>query len=190
MTALGLFAVDRPSQPLRVNRDIAGITDELAKLGVRFEHLSLAAHKVGDRDSPDILETFEPELGELRDRWGYRAADVIDVHTVTDDAATLRATFLREHTHTDDEARFLVRGTSSFFLHISDEVWRLDCEIGDVLAIPAGIPHWFDAGDRPEFTTIRLFTDPAGWIAAYTGDTIASLFAVTGALATLPVPVA
>ena len=35
-----------------------------------------------------------------------------------------------------------------------------------------GTPHWFDGGETADFTCIRVFTDPAGWEAQYTGDDI------------------
>jgi len=31
-------------------------------------------------------------------------------------------------------------------------------------------------GPDPEFTAVRLFTDPAGWVASFTGETIADRF--------------
>ena len=43
---------------------------------------------------------------------------------------------------------------------------------GDLLSVPKGTPHWFDGGETADFTCIRVFTDPAGWEAHYTGDEI------------------
>jgi 1,2-dihydroxy-3-keto-5-methylthiopentene dioxygenase len=50
------------------------------------------------------------------------------------------------------------------------------CETGDLISVPAGIRHWFDMGPTPHFTAIRLFTNPEGWIARFTGDPIADAF--------------
>ena len=47
---------------------------------------------------------------------------------------------------------------------------------GDLVRVPAGMPHWFDMGPRPRFTAIRLFTNPEGWVAHYTGSDIARRF--------------
>ena len=33
--------------------------------------------------------------------------------------------------------------------------------------------HWFDMGLKPSFTCIRLFSNPDGWLANFTGDDIA-----------------
>jgi len=35
------------------------------------------------------------------------------------------------------------------------------CEAGDLLWVPANTPHWFDCGEHPDFTAIRIFTNPA-----------------------------
>ena len=50
------------------------------------------------------------------------------------------------------------------------------CERNDLIGVPAGIRHWFDMGPAPRFTAIRLFTTPKGWVAKFTGDTIAARF--------------
>jgi 1,2-dihydroxy-3-keto-5-methylthiopentene dioxygenase len=36
--------------------------------------------------------------------------------------------------------------------------------------------HWFDMGAAPRFTAIRLFLNPDGWIAQFTGSDIADRF--------------
>ncbi|RZM07821.1 MAG: hypothetical protein EOP67_72695, partial [Sphingomonas sp.] len=36
-----------------------------------------------------------------------------------------------------------------------------------------GTRHWFDMGPAPRFTAIRLFAEPDGWVARFTGDPIA-----------------
>ena len=47
---------------------------------------------------------------------------------------------------------------------------------GNEISVPAGTQHWFDAGERPRFTAIRLFVSPDGWVAEYTGSAIAERF--------------
>ena len=46
----------------------------------------------------------------------------------------------------------------------------------DLLSVPAGIKHWFDMGEQPDFKCIRLFTNTEGWVADYTGSPIADSF--------------
>ena len=61
-------------------------------------------------------------------------------------------------------------------MHIADRVYSVLCEKGDLISVPAGTKHWFDMGPNPEFTAIRLFNNPEGWVANFTGDDIAGRF--------------
>ena len=47
---------------------------------------------------------------------------------------------------------------------------------GDLISVPAGTTHWFDMGSRPDFTCIRFFTTPEGWIGNFTGSDTATRF--------------
>jgi 1,2-dihydroxy-3-keto-5-methylthiopentene dioxygenase len=50
------------------------------------------------------------------------------------------------------------------------------CERGDLIGVPDNTPHWFDMGENPMFCAIRLFTNPEGWVANFTGESISSRF--------------
>jgi 1,2-dihydroxy-3-keto-5-methylthiopentene dioxygenase len=55
-------------------------------------------------------------------------------------------------------------------------VFDAHCVQGDLISVPAGTRHWFDAGERPFFTALRVFSDQSGWVAQYTGDDISDRF--------------
>jgi len=42
--------------------------------------------------------------------------------------------------------------------------------------VPAGTRHWFDMGAQPRFCAVRWFNNPEGWVAQYTGSSIAQRF--------------
>jgi 1,2-dihydroxy-3-keto-5-methylthiopentene dioxygenase len=63
-----------------------------------------------------------------------------------------------------------------FYLHADARVHMVLCERNDLISVPAGMRHWFDMGPQPHFTVLRLFTRPEGWVARFTGDTIAARF--------------
>ena len=92
------------------------------------------------------------------------------------DRDAARKKFLDEHTHAEDEVRFFVDGRGLFSLHIDGRVYEVLCERGDLIGVPADTTHWFDMGPRPEFTAIRLFNNPEGWVARFTGSDIADRF--------------
>jgi len=55
-------------------------------------------------------------------------------------------------------------------------VYEVSCERGDLISVPAGTRHWFDMGPAPSFVAIRLFINPEGWVASFTGSDIAERF--------------
>jgi 1,2-dihydroxy-3-keto-5-methylthiopentene dioxygenase len=90
--------------------------------------------------------------------------------------AELRQKFLSEHTHSEDEVRFFVAGEGLFTLHADNKVFEVLCQKGDLISVPANTPHWFDMGPNPGFIAIRLFNNPDGWVANFTGSDIAERF--------------
>ncbi|MBV8158028.1 MAG: cupin, partial [Dyella sp.] len=79
-------------------------------------------------------------------------------------------------THSEDEVRFFVAGAGQFTLHIDGKVFDVLCEQGDLIGVPDGTRHWFDMSEAPYFVAIRLFTNKDGWVANFTGETIAERF--------------
>ena len=67
-------------------------------------------------------------------------------------------------------------GIGLFYLHLSDKVYALLCEKGDLISVPANTPHWFDLGAAPRLAAIRFFNNPEGWVAHYSGSDIAKRF--------------
>lgn len=125
-----------------------------------------------------MLAAYRPEIDRLVAERGYRSVDVVSLDPAHPEREALRRKFLAEHTHADDEVRFFVAGSGLFTLHAAGRVYAVLCEQDDLISVPAGLPHWFDMGSAPAFTCIRLFNDPAGWVARFTGDEIATRFPV------------
>jgi len=50
------------------------------------------------------------------------------------------------------------------------------CTKGDLISVPAGTTHWFDMGPNPSLACIRIFTNPEGWVAQFTGSDIGGRF--------------
>lgn len=125
-----------------------------------------------------MLAAYRSEIERLVAERGYRSVDVVSLDPAYPDREALRRKFLAEHTHADDEVRFFVAGSGLFTLHAAGRVYAVLCEQDDLISVPAGVPHWFDMGSAPAFTCIRLFNDPAGWVAQFTGDDIAARFPV------------
>ncbi|MFP4154185.1 MAG: 1,2-dihydroxy-3-keto-5-methylthiopentene dioxygenase [Halothiobacillaceae bacterium] len=175
MSELRIYAENDPN-PLAIVSDHDRIAEQLNSVGVRFERWSANQPLAADADQDAIIAAYRADIDRLMAENGFSSVDVISVGPDHPDREALRQKFLDEHTHSEHEVRFFVEGQGLFMLHIGERVYGVLCEQGDLLSVPEGTPHWFDMGERPNVKAIRLFTDPSGWVAHYTGDEIASRF--------------
>lgn len=125
-----------------------------------------------------ILNAYSKDLSPFMENGGYQTADVISINSLTDNYEAIRAKFLAEHTHTEDEIRFFVDGQGLFWFNLDKEpVFNLLCEKGDLISVPSGTKHWFDAGESDPFVkAIRIFIDMSGWVPHYTTSGIENEF--------------
>ena len=123
-----------------------------------------------------MIAAYRADIDRLMREEGYRAVDVVSLTPDHPDRVALRRTYLAEHRHVEAEVRFFVAGAGQFALHVGDKVYEVLCEAGDLIGVPDGARHWFDMSESPSFVAIRLFTNPAGWVAQFTGDDIATRF--------------
>ncbi|MFN5636914.1 MAG: 1,2-dihydroxy-3-keto-5-methylthiopentene dioxygenase [Flavobacteriales bacterium] len=124
-----------------------------------------------DRASQEeILTAYSKDLKPFMERGGYLTADVISINSLTENYEAIRAKFLAEHTHSEDEIRFFVDGQGHFWFNLEGTpVFNVLCQKGDLISVPAGTKHWFDAGvNSPFVKAIRIFIDQSGWIPEYT----------------------
>ncbi len=150
------------------------IKDFLNARGIIFEQWQ-ACFPLNDSDSEEtILKAYDHELKPYMKKNGYLSADVISVHKKTQNVEAIRAKFLSEHTHSEDEVRFFVDGAGQFFFHFQNtgEVFGLLCERGDFISVPKGILHWFDLAPNYHVKAIRVFQTQEGWVANYTNSGI------------------
>jgi 1,2-dihydroxy-3-keto-5-methylthiopentene dioxygenase len=173
MTSLTVYDEASPFAARETTGERAAIGARLAAVGVGLEVWPVKAWS-GDAPADEaILAAYSKEIEALKARAGYRSCDIVRLTPGHPDRAQMRARFLAEHVHDDDEVRFFVEGSGMFYIREGGAVHALECTAGDLIVLPAGIRHWFDTGEHPRFTAIRLFTTADGWVAHFTGDAIA-----------------
>jgi 1,2-dihydroxy-3-keto-5-methylthiopentene dioxygenase len=176
MSRLTIYLDDQPETPQTRTEDPARIAAALAPIGVRFERWDLVAGLPAHPAPDAVLAAYRPHLDAFMGPGGAGTADVLQLAPGNPAYPAMRQKFLDEHTHTEDEVRFFVEGSGHFILHADGRVFDAECTAGDLISVPSGIPHWFDAGSSPAFTVLRVFTDTAGWTPHYTGDAISERF--------------
>jgi 1,2-dihydroxy-3-keto-5-methylthiopentene dioxygenase len=163
------MAVLRFPETKQIFEDEAAIRSELAELGIDYERWSL--DRVGnDASADDVLAAYSAEIDEMKRRGGYVTADVIDVNPATPNLDVMLAKFDKEHTHSEDEVRFILAGRGIFFLNIQGRVASVEVGPGDMLRVPRGTTHWFTLCEDRRIRAIRWFQDTTGWTPHYTGS--------------------
>jgi 1,2-dihydroxy-3-keto-5-methylthiopentene dioxygenase len=147
----------------------------LAGLGIDYERWDLS-RVAADASAEDVLAAYSVEIDDLKRRGGYRTADIIDVHSETPGLDAMLARFDKEHTHSEDEVRFILAGRGIFFLRLpdhiqdkgEDKVVAVEVHPGDLLRVPRGTTHWFTLCEDRRIRAIRWFQDTTGWTPHYT----------------------
>ena len=176
MSRLTVYPDHSDSERLLDTDEIDEIVDALDAIGIRFERWTADREIAADADNDSIIDAYRSEIDQLVDERGYQTFDVVSMHPNHPDKKAFREKFLAEHTHSEDEVRFFVRGQGLFIIHGDNKVYSMLCEKDDLISVPANTKHWFDMGPNPSFTAIRLFNNPEGWVANFTGDDIAERF--------------
>jgi 1,2-dihydroxy-3-keto-5-methylthiopentene dioxygenase len=140
----------------------------LAALGIDYERWDLS--RVGaDASAEAVLKAYAIEIETMKQRGGYVTADVIDVSPETPGLDAMLARFDKEHTHSEDEVRFILTGRGIFFLHLCGTVVSVEVGPGDMLRVPCGTTHWFTLCEDRRIRAIRWFQKTEGWTPQYTG---------------------
>lgn len=176
MSILCVYHEAFPEQPRKVLTHGDDIATTLLAAGVRFERWEAQSPLMPGASKAEVLSAYQAQIEQLKADQGYVAVDVVSIDNQHPERETLRAQFLNEHVHSEDEVRFFVAGQGLFNLHLGDQVYSLLCQRNDLVFVPAGVRHWFDMGERPHFVCIRLFNNPEGWVAKLTGNAIADAF--------------
>jgi len=176
MSKLTVFADNDGAAPTLEVAEHSAIESALASVGVRFERWEAGQDIAAGDSNEAIVTAYQEDIDRLIDENGYKAVDVVGLTEDHPDKTEMRKKFLDEHTHSEDEVRFFVDGQGLFSLHIGDAVYEVLCQKGDLISVPANTPHWFDMGPNPRFVAIRLFNNPEGWVANFTGSNIANRF--------------
>ncbi len=160
MSSLTVYHENQPEQPLKLLTHAEDIASTLAEVGVRFERWEAAAPIAAGASRDEVIAAYAHEIERLKRERGYITVDVVSLNSDHPQKAELRAKFLDEHRHGEDEVRFFVAGRGLFVLHIEEHVYAVLCERNDLISVPAGTRHWFDMGEHPHFVAVRLFNNP------------------------------
>jgi 1,2-dihydroxy-3-keto-5-methylthiopentene dioxygenase len=130
--------------------------ERLAAEGVKYEQLGLEPR------------AFEAPLAKIKNDGGYVHQDEVALRPDNPNLDAICAKFIDEHTHTEDEVRFVLEGAGIFDIRSKDDRWmRVTVEPGDLLVVPRDRHHRFFLTEARTIRCVRLFQDAAGWTPHY-----------------------
>ena len=153
--------------------DCGAVADFLAPFGIRYQRFAGERAPAEGASDEEILAVYDEPIRKWMAEGGYRSADVVQIRPDLPDLDAMLAKFDREHTHDEDEVRFIASGRGLF--HVNPEggpVFCIEVVAGDLISVPAGTRHWFHVCEARRCHAIRLFQDAAGWTPHYTGTGI------------------
>lgn len=157
--------------------DKGEIQQFLSKFNITYEHWDVEGRLKTDASEEEILKEYAPEIERLKKTGGYVTADVINVSPDTPGLDAMLDKFNKEHTHDEDEVRFVVAGRGVLHINpVSDKVFAVEMESGDLISVPPGTRHWFNLCQEKTIRTIRLFQQQSGWTPYYIDEGVHERF--------------
>ena len=133
------MAVLRIPDEQRSLREHDEVRDYLAGIGIEYERWETPADLPPDASAEQVLRAYAPQIDELKRRGAYVTADVIDVNADTPGLDAMLAKFNIEHTHDEDEVRYIIAGSGLFHIHPAQgPVVAIEVEAGDLMRVPRG----------------------------------------------------
>ncbi len=128
MSSLSVYHVSSPDIPTKVLTHLEDIASTLAEHGVAFDRWEAATPITPGASQEEVISAYRTpdRQADERARLCHRGRHQSQQRSPA--KAELRARFLEEHRHGEDEVRFFVAGRGLFTLHIDDYVYAVLCE--------------------------------------------------------------
>jgi 1,2-dihydroxy-3-keto-5-methylthiopentene dioxygenase len=139
-----------------LDQDRSISAEELASEGVYYAQLSTEEAR------------YAAPVAELKRTRGYIEQDIVELSSATPNLDAICAKFVDEHSHDDDEVRFVLQGEGIFDIRSRDDRYmRVEVVRGDLIVVPKDRHHRFMLTESKAIRCVRLFKDKSGWTPNY-----------------------
>ena len=169
MSFLHVYHEADSDQPLLSTRDEARIKLELGAHQILFQSHSLPPLR-STASAEEVLDEHAALIDEMRLRSGCRRIELRGMSPVYPDGQLRRELLYSESRGMGQQWHLFLHGQAIFYLHLAYRVYVVGCERGNLISIPADLPHWFDMGPQPDFVTVTLSEGDTDSLAETTSD--------------------
>ncbi|MBD8613385.1 acireductone dioxygenase [Pseudomonas putida] len=167
MSRLTVYHCSTPDIPNKVLSHLEDIAATLGELGIGFERAEATLPVSFEMSAEAVMTTCQGEVDAWMAKGGYESVDVLSIDEDHGQHTSTQSQWLREHRVAGKWVLCVVAGRVQLSLHAGDYVYAVLCERDDRIAVPAGMAHWLDMGDRPRLVALRVLPDPDGWRPEY-----------------------
>jgi 1,2-dihydroxy-3-keto-5-methylthiopentene dioxygenase len=132
--------------------------------GADISSEELARNGVLQRRLATEPAAYRALIDQLKADRGYIDEDIVELRSDTPNLAAICGKFVDEHSHSEDEVRFVLQGEGIFDIRSPRDEWmRVVVEAGDLIVVPEGRHHRFLLTESQTIRCVRLFKDKSGW---------------------------
>jgi 1,2-dihydroxy-3-keto-5-methylthiopentene dioxygenase len=157
MSSLTVYHQSSPEYPNKLLTHAEDITSTLAAVGVQFSQVPVQQPVTAGTASDELMAASRVQIDQLMSAHGYASAEILSLCDERGEGSELARALRQEQTCQPAHLHYYLAGRGLLALHIGEYIYSMLCEKGDLLVLPAGVAHWFDAGEHPRFALLRLF---------------------------------
>ncbi|MFI8383806.1 acireductone dioxygenase [Pseudomonas sp. NPDC079086] len=157
MSSLTVYHQSSPEYPNKLLTHAEDINSTLAAVGVQFSQAPVQQAVTAGTASEELMAASRVQIDQLMTAHGYASAEILSLCDERGEGSELARALRQEQACQPAHLHYYLAGRGLLALHIGEYVYSLLCEKGDLVGLPAGIAHWFDAGEHPRFAMLRLF---------------------------------
>lgn len=160
MSSLTVYHQSSPEYPNKLLTHAEDIASTLAAVGVQFSQVPVQQPITAGSASAEVLAASRLQIEQLQSEHGFTSVEALSLCDERGEGSELAQRLGQEQACQSGFMQYCLAGRGALALHIGEYVYSLLCEKHDLVLLPGGIAHWFDAGEHPRFALLRLFDSP------------------------------
>ncbi|WP_339463762.1 acireductone dioxygenase [Pseudomonas sp. EA_105y_Pfl2_R69] len=157
MSSLTVYHQSSPEAPNKLLTHAEDIASTLAAVGVQFVQLPVAVPVRAGSAVDEVVAACRTQLDQLMSERGFASFDVLSLCSEPRYQDGPRTSLPSAQRYGVAHLHYCLAGRGLLCLHIDDYVYAVQCEKNDLVQLPAATLHWFDSGEQPRITLLRLF---------------------------------